>query len=118
MLERVCCIVGCSRPCCSGDMHPDEAVCAEHLEAASPAVLNRLKVASRRRGKVESYWRTDALYESVIASGRYLKLCDTTRGVSDQAESAWIRFKLDLILGDARNSLSKTSKGLGGTIAM
>jgi hypothetical protein len=102
MQSQVCCIAGCARPACDGGLHPEEALCAFHAQASSPELLSRLQSVVRRSQRLDRIWADEPNYDSVVASGRYLKLCDASRFALDQVDAAWTRLKLDLILTEAR----------------
>lgn len=72
-----CAIPGCRQP--AGRM-PDGApgVCEAHLSMAPDAQRQRFLTIIRRLRVLRAIWNDEALYDQIVASGRYVKLAHAT----------------------------------------
>src|SRR5688572_18238935 len=75
--------------CASGLASGAEFICETHLQVAAPEHVARKQRTAARLAWIQSRWDDDAFYEQAVASGRYLKLCETLRWAEDLDDQAW-----------------------------
>ena len=71
--------------------------CESHLDLASEAALRRKQQMQKRLAFVQDLWNDADHFDAVVASGRYLKLCNLTEWISDSDERAWARVKNEIL---------------------
>ncbi len=71
--------------------------CESHLDLASEAALQRKRQMQKRLAFVQDLWNDADRFDAVVASGRYLKLCNLTEWISDYDERAWARVKSEIL---------------------
>lgn len=71
--------------------------CETHIELASAAAIRRKKQMQRRLAFVQSLWNDPERFDAVVATGRYLKLCNLTEWISDFDARAWQRIKDEVL---------------------
>ena len=71
--------------------------CESHLHLASEAALQRKRQMQKRLAFVQDLWNDAERFDAVVASGRYLKLCNLTEWISDHDERAWERVKSEIL---------------------
>jgi len=97
--------------CCShGMMNGSEFVCERHLEMASASSLNRARQTGARLQFIRACWSDDDYYERVVASGRYLKLCEALRWAEDSDEEAWTRMKREILKQQRREVAQRAAE--------
>ena len=68
-----------------------------HLDLASHAAVQRKQQMQRRLAFVQDLWNDADRFDAIVASGRYLKLCNLTEWISDYDERAWTRIKNEIL---------------------
>ena len=68
-----------------------------HLDLASPAAVQRKRQMQTRLAFVQDLWDDAQRFDAIVASGRYLKLCNLTEWISDHDERAWIRIRNEIL---------------------
>ena len=68
-----------------------------HLHLASQAAVQRKRQMQGRLAFVQDLWNDAERFDAVVASGRYLKLCNLTEWISDYDERAWSRIKNEIL---------------------
>ncbi len=80
--------------------------CESHIELASRAAVQRKEQMQRRLAFVQMLWNDTDRFDKVVASGRYLKLCNLTEWISDYDERAWERVKSEILAARQENAAS------------
>ena len=68
-----------------------------NLDLASPAAVQRKRQMQARLAFVQDLWDDAQRFDAIVASGRYLKLCNLTEWISDYDERAWIRIRNEIL---------------------
>lgn len=55
---------------------------------------------------VQNLWNDSDRFDGVVASGRYLKLCNLTEWISDYDERAWERVKSEILAARQKSASS------------
>lgn len=80
--------------------------CEQHVHLASDAALRR-KIQTQRRLKwILDLWEDAERFEGVVMSGRYRRLCQLMRLVSDSDARAWQRLKREILAVRAQEFLT------------
>lgn len=99
--SHACAVAGCRRPAVpQGANLP--GFCEEHLAALSPAIRARLAATARRLVFLRGLWDDEVQYETIVASGRYLKLVHATACAEEAQEAACNRAALDAMAAQSR----------------
>ncbi|MGB8276583.1 MAG: hypothetical protein WCF20_01415 [Methylovirgula sp.] len=80
--------------------------CESHLDLASDAAVQRKQQMQRRLAFVQNLWNDSDRFDGVVASGRYLKLCNLTEWISDYDERAWERVKSEILAARQKSASS------------
>ena len=104
-----CAITGCQHPAAR---QPDggDGFCDEHMAMAPETHRRRFHSIVRRLSALREIWNDEARYDSVVASGRYLKLAHATCCAEEALDAASQRLKLSIL---AVASSSKTTGAPG-----
>ncbi len=73
-----------------------------HLHLANPASVQRKRQMQGRLAFVQDLWNDAERFDAIVASGRYLKLCNLTEWVSDYDERAWMRIRNEILASQRR----------------
>ncbi len=73
-----------------------EFICSRHFKYASADSRERKRQTGARLQWIRERWADDAYYNDVVASGRYLKLCEVLRWAEDNDELAWQHLKAEI----------------------
>ena len=76
-------------------------LCADHAAMAPPALRARLSRATARRVFLQTFWDDETAYDSVVASGRYLKLAHASCCAEENEEAARQSLLLAVLLRDS-----------------
>ncbi len=76
-------------------------LCADHAAMAPLALRARLSRASARRRFLQTLWDNEAAYDSIVASGRYLKLAHASCCAEENEEGARQSLLLAVLLRDS-----------------
>lgn len=68
-----------------------------HLDLASHAAVQRKRQMQSRLAFVQDLWNDAERFDAIVASGRYLKLCNLTEWISDYDERAWTRIRNEIL---------------------
>lgn len=100
---NTCCVPGC-QGVKIGATHQqfEDFVCDAHLEAAAPALRQRLKLTQKRLAALRDKWDDDRYFGDVLARGRYLKFCALLEWAQENVDSAWSRLMLDILTAEGR----------------
>ncbi len=79
--------------------------CESHIDLASRAAVQRKEQMQRRLAFVQGLWNDTDRFDQVVASGRYLKLCNLTEWISDYDEQAWERVKSEILAARQHETL-------------
>jgi hypothetical protein len=74
-----------------------DVFCEANLNLASEATLRRKEQMQRRLSFVQDLWNDAERFDKIVASGRYLRLCNLTEWISDGDEHAWERVKAEVL---------------------
>lgn len=77
------------------------ALCADHAAMAPFALRARLSRATRRRVFLQTFWDNEAAYDSIVASGRYLKLAHASCCAEENEDAARQSLLLAVLLRDS-----------------
>ena len=77
------------------------ALCPDHAAMAPFALRARLSRAGRRRAFLQTLWDDEAAYDSIVASGRYLKLAHASCCAEENEEAARQSLLLAVLLRDS-----------------
>lgn len=91
-----CAIPGCQQ---HADRTPDGAdgFCDQHFAMAPQAHRQRFLTVVRRLRALRDIWNNEASYDSVVASGRYLKLAHATCCAEEALDMAARRLTLAIL---------------------
>jgi hypothetical protein len=104
-----CTITGCQQPAAR---LPDggDGFCDEHMAMAPETHRQRFLSVVRRLRALRDIWNDEGRYESVVASGRYLKLAHATCCAEEALDSAAQRLTL-AILAAGHSSTTTAAPG-------
>jgi hypothetical protein len=81
------------------------AFCAHHWALGADHLKRRFVSLSRRRRAIDRLWANAALYDEIVARGRFLKLCHVTLWAREREDACADRLRLDMIRSDRPQSL-------------
>jgi hypothetical protein len=67
-------------------MDTEQAHAGGYLAMDHEALTRRLAQVESRIARIQSWWDDEAVYDSIVSSGRYLKLCVATEMASEAAD--------------------------------
>jgi hypothetical protein len=79
--------------------------CEQHVHLGSDAALHRKRQTQRRLDWIQALWDDPARFDAVVKSGRYRRLCNLTKAISQCDERAWRRLKNEVLGVRAREFL-------------
>jgi len=71
--------------------------CETHLDLASLETRRRKEQMQRRLAFVQDIWNDADRFDAIVASGRYLKLCNLTEWISDYDDRATARLRNEIL---------------------
>ncbi|HEY5226367.1 MAG TPA: hypothetical protein VIJ06_06205 [Methylovirgula sp.] len=81
--------------------------CEANLNLASDAAVQRKQQMQRRLAFVQDLWNDADRFDKIVASGRYLRLCNLTEWISDSDERAWERLKTEVLAARLKTLASR-----------
>jgi hypothetical protein len=81
--------------------------CEANLNLASDAAVQRKQQIQRRLAFVQDVWNDAERFDRIVASGRYLRLCNLTEWISDSDERAWERLKTEILAARLKTLASR-----------
>ena len=108
MMTFTCAIPGCQSPAAP---LPDggAGVCDIHFAMAPNAHRARFLTVVRRLRTLRAMWSDEARYESLVASGRYLKLAHATCCAEEALDAAARRLTLAILAAQGSGAAAQTS---------
>jgi hypothetical protein len=87
-------------------------LCADHAAMAPFALRARLSRATGRRKFLQTLWDNEAAYDSIVASGRYLKLAHASCCAEENEEAARQSLLLAVLLRDSGMDSQTSPQGV------
>jgi hypothetical protein len=76
--------------------HGPEQICPEHFNLASPSTRRLFMSARNRLERIEAGRASEAVFEGIVARGRYLQFCGLIEAAHDHLDWAWERVKREV----------------------
>jgi hypothetical protein len=95
----------CRIPGCSNEIAPElsarisDGFCPEHLLLASERSRRLLYAADRRLARLERSWDDQAVFNAIVARGRYLAFCMLLKAAQDRVERTWRDLAAEVFAG-------------------
>jgi hypothetical protein len=70
----------------AADMVTEQANAGGYQATDHDVLSRRLAQVERRIARIQSWWDNEEVYDSIVSSGRYLKLCVATEMASESAD--------------------------------
>ena len=84
--------------CARGITYDSEFICERHLQMATASSVQRKLQTGARLQWLRSRWDDTEYFDRVVASGRYLKLCEALRWAEEIDEQAWTGVKQAMVI--------------------
>lgn len=94
---QACHVRGCT--CVSQEgwlVHGPEQICSEHFGRASLSARRLFMSARNRLERIEAGRASEAVFERIVARGRYLQFCGLIETAHDHLDWAWDRIKREV----------------------